>query len=273
MSQSPMVIIYIYMHHQVNIYVFRINKSNIKVSEMKNLKLALIPLLCVATIACADAQWKKRVTGSGDVQKEERKATEFSGVRTSSAIDVYLSQGNNPRIVVEADDNLLEYIVTEVKNDVLRVYPDDVNIRRAERLRVYVTMKNIEFIGTSSAGDVIGETPVKAESLKISASSSGNVKLEVYAKELFLTTSSAGDITLKGTADYVEASTSSAGDIKAYDLEVKEADLSSSSAGDIKITVTERLKARASSAGDIYYYGNPEYVDSKSSSGGDVIRR
>ena len=227
----------------------------------------------MATIACADAQWRNRVTGNGDVQKEERKATEFTGVRTSSAIDVYLSQGSNPKIVVEADENLLEYIVTEVKDDVLRIYPDDVNIRKAERMRVYVTMKNVEYISTSSAGDVIGETPVKTESLKISASSSGDVKLEVYAKELFLKTSSAGDITLKGTADYVEASTSSAGDIKAYDLTTKEADLSSSSAGDIKITVTERLKARASSAGDIYYYGNPEYVDAKSSSGGDVVKR
>ena len=250
-----------------------INKSNIKVSEMKNLKLVLIPLLCVATVACADAQWKTRVTGNGDVQKEERKTTEFTGVRTSSAIDVYLSQGKGHRIVVEADENLLEYIVTEVKDDVLRVYPDDVNIRRAERMRVYVTMENVEYISTSSAGDVIGETPVKTETLKISASSSGDVKLEVYAKELFLKTSSAGDITLKGTADYVKASTSSAGDIKAYDLKVREADLSSSSAGDIKITVTERLKARASSAGDIHFYGNPKHVDAKSSSGGDVVRK
>jgi hypothetical protein len=240
---------------------------------MKNLKLALIPLLCVATIACAEAQWRQRVTGNGNVEKEERKAPVFTGVSTSSAIDVYLSQGNNPRIVVEADENLLEYIVTEVKDDVLRVHPDNVNIRRAERMRVYVTMKDVEFISTSSAGDVIGETPVKTESLKISASSSGDVKLEVYAKELKLKTSSAGDIILKGTADYVEASTSSAGDIKAYDLEVKEADLSASSAGDIQITVTERLKARASSAGDIYYYGNPEYVDAKSSSAGDVVKK
>jgi len=240
---------------------------------MKNLKLVLIASLCLVTVACADAQWRNRVTGNGDVKKEERKTTEFTGVKTSSAIDVYLSQGKGHRIVVEADENLLEYIVTEVKDDVLRVYPDDVNIRRAERMRVYVTMENVEYISASSAGDVIGETPVKTETLKISASSSGDVKLEVYAKELFLKTSSAGDITLKGTADYVEASTSSAGDIKAYELETKEADLSSSSAGDIKITVTKRLKARASSAGDIYFYGNPENVDAKSSSSGDVVRK
>ncbi|MEA1887520.1 MAG: head GIN domain-containing protein [Bacteroidota bacterium] len=239
---------------------------------MKNLKLVMIALICVTTVAC-EAQWRNRVTGNGDVQKEEREAPVFTGVTTSSAVDVYLSQANGHRIVVEADENLLEYIVTEVKNGVLRIYTDNVNIRKAEIMRVYVTMEEVEYISASSAGDVIGETPVKAENLKISASSSGDVKLEVYANKLSLKTNSAGDITLKGKADFLEASTSSAGDIKAYDLEVREAELSSSSAGDIKITVTERLKARASSAGDIIFYGDPEYVDARSSSGGNVVRR
>ncbi len=240
---------------------------------MKSLKLLFISVLCVGTLTNSNAQRFNRVTGNGNVQKEERKATEFTGVKTSSAIDVYLSQGNGHQIIVEADENLLPYIITEISNGVLYVHPDNISIRNAERMRVYVTMENVDYISTSSAGDVIGETPVKTESLKIKTSSSGDVKLEVYAKELFLHTSSAGDITLKGTTDYCKASTSSAGDIKAFDLEVKEADLSSSSAGDIKITVTERLKARASSAGDIYYMGNPEYVDARSSSGGDVIKR
>ncbi|MDT8402396.1 MAG: head GIN domain-containing protein [Bacteroidales bacterium] len=240
---------------------------------MKNLKLLMIASLCFVTVACVDAQWGRRVTGDGNVKKEERKATVFTGVTTSSAIDVYLNQGSDHRIVVEADENLLEYIVTEIRDGILRIYPDDVSIRRAEVMRVYVTMKDIDYLSTSSAGDIIGETPIRTGSLKISASSSGDVKLEVYAKNLALRTSSAGDIILKGTADFVEASTSSAGDINAYDLEAREAELSSSSAGDIKITVSERLKARASSAGDIYYYGNPEFVDARSSSGGAVVRK
>ena len=233
----------------------------------------MIASLCVMTVACADAQWGNRVTGNWNVKKEERKATVFTGVTTSSAIDVYLNQGSSHRIVVEADENLLEYIVTEIKDGILHIYPDDVNIRRAKMMKVYVTMKDVDYLSTSSAGDIIGETPVTTESLKISATSSGDVKLEVYAKKLSLRTSSAGDIILKGKADFVEASASSAGDINAYNLEVKEAELSSSSAGDIKITVSERLKARASSAGDIYYYGNPKYVDARSSSGGDVVKK
>ncbi|MDZ7738359.1 MAG: head GIN domain-containing protein, partial [Bacteroidales bacterium] len=246
---------------------------NKNVSIMKNLKLLMIFLITVSMVSCADAQTWNRVTGNGNVQTEERKASPFTGIKTSSGIDVFLSQGNGHSIVVEADENLIEYIVTEIDNGILRVYPDNISIRGTRTMRVYVTMENVEYLHTSSAGDIIGETPVRTEKLKISTSSSGDVKLEVYASELLLKTSSAGDITLKGTADYVEASTSSAGDIKAYDLEVREADLSASSAGDIKITVTERMRARASSAGDIHYQGNPQFVDARSSSGGDVTRK
>ena len=42
---------------------------------------------------------------------------------------------------------------------------------------------------------------------------------------------------------------------------------------DADINVTERLKARASSAGDINYRGNPKYVDAHSSSAGGVHRK
>ena len=245
----------------------------LKNEKMKSLKILLVTLLFLGTVTTVDAQRRERVKGSGDITTETRNVKDFTGVKTSTAIDIYLTQGNKFEVVVEADDNLIEHIVTEVKDEVLNVYFDRVSITRASKRIVHVTMKEIDYIKASSAGDVYGQTPVKTDHLKISTSSAGDVKLEVYAKSLDLSTSSSGDITLSGEADYLEASTSSAGDIKAYELTVKEADITASSAGDVKITVTERLKARASSAGDIYYMGNPDKVDARSSSAGDVVRK
>ncbi len=240
---------------------------------MKNLKLALIAVICLSTLNTANAQ-RNRIKGSGDLKKETRDLRDFTGVSTSTSIDIYLSQGNEFKVVVEADDNLLEHIVTVVDDGVLKVrFERGLNVTWSERKVVHVTMKEVDYIKASSAGDVIGQTPIKAENLIIRTSSAGDVKLEVYAKNLDLATSSSGDITLSGEADYLEASTSSAGDIKAFELTVKEADISASSAGDVKITVTERLHARASSAGDVQYRGNPAKVDARSSSAGDVIKR
>jgi hypothetical protein len=239
---------------------------------MKNLKYLTLIFICLAITACADGQIRRTVYGNHNVIKKERTAGSFTGIRVGTAIDVYLTQGDKMSLVVEADENLHEYIVTEVKDDVLHIY-FDANVRDAETKRVYITMKEINSVSTSSAGDILGETPIKTDNFRVSASSAGDIKLEVYAKDIEADASSSGDITLIGEAETLKADLSSAGDLNAYDLKVKEADLSVSSAGDADIFVTERLIARASSAGDVNYKGDPKYVDAHSSSAGGVHKK
>ena len=239
---------------------------------MKNLKCFLVIILTLGITACVDGQIRRTVYGNNQVVKKERDAGNFSGLRVSSGIDVYLKQTDDESIVVEADENLHEYIQTEIRDGILNVYTE-ANIREAEMKRVYVTMRDINSLKTTSAGDIIGETPVKTEKLELSASSAGDIKLEVYAKEIEANISSSGDVTLTGEVDILDATLSSAGDLNAFGLEVREADVSASSAGDADISVSERLSARASSAGDINYRGNPKYIDAHSSSAGGVHRK
>jgi hypothetical protein len=134
-------------------------------------------------------------------------------------------------------------------------------------------MKEITSLSTTSAGDLYGETPVKADNLRVSATSAGDIKLEVYAKGVEIDGSSSGDVTISGEADVMEADLSSAGDLNAFSFRVKEADVSVSSAGDADVYVTEKLTARASSAGDINYKGDPQHVDAHSSSAGGIHRK
>jgi hypothetical protein len=239
---------------------------------MKNLKLFLIIILTLGITICSDGQIRRTIYGNNHVVKKEREAGKFTGLRVSSGIDAYLKQGDNESIAVEADENLHEYIITEIRDGVLHIYTE-ANIREAEMKRVYVTMKEISSLKTTSAGDIIGETPVKTDNLELSASSAGDIKLEVHVKEIKADISSSGDVTLNGETDILDADLSSAGDLNAYGLSVREADVSASSAGDADISVSERLKARASSAGDINYRGNPKYVDAHSSSAGGVHRK
>jgi citrate lyase gamma subunit len=239
---------------------------------MKSLRSLTIVLIILGITSCTNAQMWRTVSGNKHVVTKERKLDSFSGVKVSSGIDVYLKQGNNESVTVEADENLHEYILTEVRNGVLNVY-SEYNIRSAERKRVYVTMKEVTSIRTTSAGDVIGESPINSDNLDLSATSAGDIKIEVNSKEIEIDISSSGDITLTGETDILKADLSSAGDLNAYDLKSREADISVSSAGDADIYVTERIRARASSAGDINYKGNPKYVDAHSSSAGGIHSR
>jgi hypothetical protein len=248
------------------------NSNNKTKKEMKNLKYFLVIFLSLGITFCSDGQLRRTVYGNNHVVKKEREAGKFTGLRVSSGIDVYLKQAGNESIEVEADENLHEYILTEIRDGELHVYTE-ANIREAEMKRVYVTMRDISSLKTSSAADIIGETPVKTDRLELSASSAGDIKLEINAKEVEANISSSGDVTLTGAADILNADLSSAGDLNAYGLEVKEADISASSAGDADINVSERLRARSSSAGDINYRGNPKYIDAHSSSAGGVHKK
>ena len=239
---------------------------------MKNLKILIIVTLCLSLTACMNAQLGRTVRGDGEVVKKERTASSFDGIRVSSGIDVFLKQGDKESITVEADENLHDYIMTEVRDGVLHVYTD-ANIREAKMKRVYVTMREVRSLKTSSAGDIVGETSLKGDNLEISASSAGDIKVEIYGKNIEVDISSSGDVTLSGEAETLNADLSSAGDLEAYELKTKEADVRVSSAGDAHVNVSEKLVARASSAGDISYQGNPRYVDAHASSAGGIRSR
>ncbi len=233
-------------------------------------KTTFFPFLMVITLSVSTyGQSRPKVNGSGKVVTQEREAGYFNAVKVSTAIDLILTQGNSESITVEADDNLHEYIVTEIKNNTLHIYTE-ANIRDAREMNVYVTMKDIEEISATSAGDVVGKSVITSDALHLSTSSAGDIHLEVDVQKLSCRITSAGDMTLSGTTDELEANLSSAGDLNAYDLTSRTASISASSSGDAHITVTEKLRARASSAGNITFKGDPAEVDGHASSAGHI---
>jgi len=97
---------------------------------MKNFKIILALFLVFGITICAEGQIRRTVTGNKEVVRHDREAGNFTGLRVSSGIDVYLKQGSDETISVEADENLHEYILTEIRDGVLHVFTE-VNIRQA----------------------------------------------------------------------------------------------------------------------------------------------
>jgi len=240
---------------------------------MKRINL-LIALIIPLLMSCHSnaGNWFKSVTGNGHVTKVTRQVESFDGVKASAGIDVYLFQGDEEKVVVEADENLLDCIRTEVKGSTLHCYID-CTIHYSKEMKVYVNYKMLNKLEASSGANIFGETAVRTGTLDIGVSSGADVKVEVYAEKVYCDVSSGSDATITGKASHFRGNASSGADIKAEDLKVSTCDVSASSAGDIKITVTESIEANASSGGDITYYGNPEREHIDESSGGDVSRR
>ena len=207
---------------------------------------------------------------------EIRKVKEFSAVKVSTGIDLYLTMGETEAVKVIADNEIIDEIITEVKDGTLRIYMKKNNWfgwRVSKSRKVYVTVKELNSIDASSGSDVKSENTLKGESLEVEASSGSNVELDVFYKNLFVDTSSGSDARLSGRVKTLEAEASSGSDIKAQDLESKICKIKVSSGSDASVTVTDELYAKASSGADIRYYGNPSIKDTDESSGGDVRRK
>ncbi|HJX72260.1 MAG TPA: head GIN domain-containing protein [Bacteroidales bacterium] len=239
---------------------------------MKNYGMPFISLLLAISIQSCYINLGESVSGNGHVVEETRSAGDFHSLKVSSGIDVFINQGENEFLRLEADENLLEHIKTEITDGELKIYTD-VNIRMAKSKKVYLGYKQLKSIHISSAGDVNGENAMHSNDLKLRLSSAGDLKLEVIADEIDLDISSSGNVTLAGKTGYLKAGLSSAGNLNAFDLQAARADVSVSSAGDARIYVTDEARFKCSSAGDIVYRGNPKILDMHTSSAGDIRKK
>ncbi|MFA9370629.1 MAG: head GIN domain-containing protein [Labilibaculum antarcticum] len=210
--------------------------------------------------------------GNGNVQTQDREIGAFTAISASMGLNVYVLQGDKESVSVEADENLMEYIVTKVKGNEL-VLKVDGTIRKATKLDIYVTLVNVNEIHVSSGADFETRNMINAEKLDISVSSGADAKMELNAKELSCSVSSGADATLSGKADYFAGKASSGSDLRAKQLIAKICKAKASSGGDVTVYAEEEIEASASSGGDVSYYGNPTKVNVSDSSGGDVNRR
>jgi hypothetical protein len=242
---------------------------------MKKQALFMVLLIVgIFTSSCVIGSLDHQITGNGNVVKETRDIDGFTGVQLSSGIDVLLSEGDVFEVVVEADENLMDVIETELKGSVLVVGTErGVNIRRAKAKKVHVTLPRLESLKISSAGDCDGTDLFHCEDLRIDVSSAGDLLLEVEARRIDLDISSSGDVKLAGEAEEFNASLSSAGDLHAFDLVAGKVEVSVSSAGDARVHATDEISMSASSAGDIYYTGDAEVIRSSKSSAGSIIKK
>ncbi len=233
----------------------------------------LLIIVALLVNSCIIDGWDNGISGNGHVEEESRDVSGFSGVHASTGIDVFISEGSGFDVKVEADENLLEVILTELNGNMLVIKTDRVNIRSAKSKKVFVTMPKLKELKISSAGDCKGMTPFNCDDLRVSISSAGDLKLDVEANRIDINISSSGDATLTGRTGVLDANLSSAGDLHAFDLIAETVSVDVSSAGDARVFASEEISMNASSAGNIYYKGGAEVVHSRSSSAGDIVKK
>lgn len=221
--------------------------------------------ILTAIIVLASCQY---TSGSGDIKSENRTVTNFTGISVGSSFDVEVKIGSITEVRVEADDNIIKYIETEVSGNTLKIRLEDGHSISNAHLKIYITTPALTSVKTSGSASVMVEDVITSkEKLSFKASSSSDIKAEVDAPEVEAETSSSASINLSGKTKNYYAEASSSSDIKSLDLLSENATAKASSSATIKLHASVSLDARASSSADIVYRGAAALTKSESSSG------
>lgn len=215
-----------------------------------------------------------RITGSGNIITRSVNIADFSRIETSRAVHLVVEKRSGREAIIEADDNIMPYVIVEVDGGCLNVGIDD-DIKSLNDVTVKVTVPsdgNISAISASSASRVTVETEIKSPKLMLDASSAANINItKSDVGTCSIDASSAANVEGAIKADNCVIDMSSASDVNVALLAVK-CDVTATSAasatlsgeaGNIEITVSSAAKVDAMDL-------NARNADVSASSGGSI---
>ena len=210
------------------------------------------------------------ITGNGRVGQQARRVTSFTGIEVGGAFDVVVKQGNRFDVIVEADENLFDVIETSVSDDKLKITTNK-SIHKSTKMKVYVTLKELNYVNVSGAASLKGESHFTTSSkMDLQTSGAADLNLDLEAPSLKCSTSSSSDMILKGITKQIEIQTSGSSDFNGKELKAEMGAISSSGSSDIIIHLSKAAVASASGSSDIHILGAPSQTNFNTSGSAEV---
>ena len=231
------------------------------------MKRAIVLLLLAISTFCF------AIDGSGNLIKETREIDDFSGVSLSISADVTIVQSDEYFCEVTAEDNLIEFLITEVEDGTLKIgFKKHSNIRKHQGIHIRVSMPDVEHLRISGSGDIDSEGLLKGDKLAVSVHGSGDANLSVEYDVIETNIHGSGDVFLKGTTGSLNVSVHGSGDVLAFDLNTSAASITINGSGDAKIAVDKALSVVINGSGDVHYKGSPSSISKTVHGSGDIVQ-
>ncbi len=239
-------------------------------------------------------------------KKETRPVSGFTGIDASSAFDITVTKGSTESLTIEADDEVMAYVRSEVRNGVLHLYLDNgKKVKNIKTLKAAIVMKNLDKVSLSGAckltandlftpdkfkGDCSGASNMTVNmntgQLSIGASGASKIQMnvnvtndakldvsgaskiqgELKAATVKFNSSGVSSVDLTGSAESFKIDVSGTSNVKAGDFTVKTATIESSGTSNITVNVADDLKVNSSGASTVNYKGSPTINVSNSGS-------
>lgn len=238
---------------------------------MRKTVLIIIPLILLSTMACTitfNAPEVRELVGSGNLVTEQRGVSGFDRVEFGGVGDMTVRQGDAESLSIEADDNLIDHIVTRVVGDRLVIEMEkNINVGGMTRIHYDLVVKDLSRLTLSGFGNIQMDD-LKTDSLSILLSGSGNLTaVDLQADSLDVTITGFGNSEFSGQVADLQVIIKGAGSFKGSDLLTRTARIEVSGFGNATAWVEQDLDVEITGSGNVSYYGQPDVTQNISGFG------
>ena len=214
--------------------------------------LTLVFAACLTTVSCA-----QKISGNGNVVKQDRPVEPFSAIEVGGVLSVHLEQGDTEALSVEADENLLDLIETEVRGNTLVVgLKKGIELKKAEQKDVYITLRQISQLEIGGVVHVESTTPITAEDFDLEVGGVSSTSLELRCDRLQVEADMVGSLELRGEVGEATIRNGGVGTLQAFDLQVDKLTIKNSGVGSAEVQARNEISISSSGIGSVRYKGD-----------------
>jgi len=231
---------------------------------MKNYIFILIALLSLTSLTSC----RKILHGSGYYITTTRPVTPFTEVQSDGDFHIILTEDSLYDLTINAEDNILPEIITEVRGNKLHIYYDNDHLHIDNGpVTVYITAPEFTETGLHGSGNILTSNILHSSSIRVHIAGSGTIDMAVETPPLTSEVAGSGTISLMGYADLAAHKISGSGKMRGFNLISEFCEANISGSGDCYVTVNQALNASISGSGSVIYRGNPHVTAHVSGSG------
>ena len=221
---------------------------------MRTISIGLAVIILLIAVPVFSGDWwsfggRDHERGSGDMETVELDLKSFHRIDSDCSLDIFVEIGDEQKVLLTIDDNLIDNMVTRVRGKTLKVSArGSFSSRRGGQLEI--TVPSLDEIRLSGSGDIeiIG----------------------LDGEEFSYRLSGSGDLTAEGRVDNLSIRISGSGDVDTRDLIAKDVIVRVTGSGDAMVYAEESFDGHISGSGDITCWGDPEDVDKSTPGSGDI---
>lgn len=188
------------------------------------------------------------IEGTGNVITTDRPMSGFSNIQINMGADLILTQGDSENLSIRADDNLMQYIETEVRQGWLIVSkPDNISLSPSESIQLSLAFE------TLSAIEIRGQSAINADNLELD--------------RLSISFDGSGSTMLAGRVDNQEIIIRGQAMIYNFDLISQQVDVDISGNSTVEVHAEDSLNVTIAGMGNIRYTGDPNVTQNISGAG------